>query len=198
MTEKQIEKIKKKIRSYRALLSAEKRKFGGYDDSRGTRYVIAEFYIRIKDFKGAQRYYNWFAREFDQDVGFPDFNLFWAMTLYENKKITEAIRKVYKTVFSNTYLLDLICDKNPQSIDKSETWGAESLSYAKQIEDECKKIITPGFKNWVCEVIETDDFKNNMNRFISLQKLIKDENPGKQRNALLNASGTLEKELTGE
>lgn len=49
MTEKQIAKVKSKIRSLRARLSAEKRKFGGYDDSRGIRYVIAELHLKNKE-----------------------------------------------------------------------------------------------------------------------------------------------------
>ena len=112
--------------------------------------------------------------------------------------LPRAIRKLYKTAFSNTYLLDLICDKNPQSINKSENFGAEPLCYAKQIEDECNKLITPDFKKWVCVLIETDEFKNNLNRFICLQKLIKDEDQGKLRNELLEESRTLENKLTGE
>ena len=40
MTNNKIETIKKRIKSYRAILSGEKRKFGGYFDNQGLRYEI--------------------------------------------------------------------------------------------------------------------------------------------------------------
>ena len=49
MTEKQIEKIKKQIRSLRAKLAAEKRTHGWYDDSRGYRFIIPGLYLQIED-----------------------------------------------------------------------------------------------------------------------------------------------------
>jgi hypothetical protein len=198
MTEKQIERIKKRIRSYRAKLSAEKRKFGWYDDSRGLRYLIPELYIQIQDFKGSLRYYKWFNKEFSDDIGFPEFNLYWSLTCYENKDLTEALRKLYKTSFTNTYLVDLICKRNPTNINKSELISFESLEYAKQILSDCEKLITPAFKEWLKSTTRKTDFKKNMNRFISLQKLIKDESPGHLRSSLLNESREFEDKLTVE
>ena len=72
MTERQIESIRKKIKKNRAVLAAEKRKFGCYDDSHGRRYLIALLYTMIKDYKGALKYFNWFDKEFPDDTGFPD------------------------------------------------------------------------------------------------------------------------------
>jgi hypothetical protein len=43
MTEKQIEKIRLSIKKHRSALTAEKRKFGGFDDSAGRRYYIFDF-----------------------------------------------------------------------------------------------------------------------------------------------------------
>jgi hypothetical protein len=198
MTDKQIERIKKKIKSYRAMLSAEKRKFGGYFDNRSLRYMLPEFYLKIMDYKGGLNYYRWFAREFPDDIGFPEFNLYWALTLFKNNKMEEAIAKTYKTAFSNTYLIDLICSKEVKSIDKSETIGFESLGYAKEVVDDCVKLLTDDFIIWLNSLIKTEDYKSNLNKFISIQKLIKDEPVGKLRSKLIDESGKLEKSLTKE
>jgi len=56
MTEKQIEKIKLSIKKHRTALTAEKRKFGGFDDSAGRRYYISDLFLRIADYKGAITY----------------------------------------------------------------------------------------------------------------------------------------------
>jgi tetratricopeptide (TPR) repeat protein len=196
MTDKQIERIKKKIKAYRSMLSAEKRKFGGYIDDRGLRYLLPEFYLKIQDYKGALNYYRWFTKEFPDDIGFPDFNLYWALTLFKNNKMEAAIAKTYETVFSNTYLVDLICSKEVRSIDKSETIGFETLGYAKEIVDDCVKLLTDDFITWLKTLIETEDYKSNLNKFISLQKLIEDESAGKLRSKLIEESRKLEKRLT--
>jgi hypothetical protein len=56
MTPKQIERIQSKIKQIRSTLTAEKRKYGACDDSRGIRYLPLEYYIKIQDYKGALNY----------------------------------------------------------------------------------------------------------------------------------------------
>ena len=197
MTERQIENIKKTIKFYRARLAAEKRMFGDYDDSPGLRYIIPELYLKIRDYKGAMVYFRWFSKAFPDDTGYPVFNLFWSATLFENNKIPEAIKKAYKTAFSNTYLLDLINGKDPVQLDKSESIGFENLEYAKQIYKDCIKFITLEFQIWISNLSEFDDFKANLNKFISIQKLIKNEPVGPMRTKLIQESYKLESHLTG-
>jgi hypothetical protein len=196
MTEKQIQRIQKTIKIYRARLADEKRRFGGYFDNGWTRYIIPEFYLQISDYKGALIYFRWFSKAFPDDCGLPSFNLFWTMTLYQNNKIKEAIPKAYATAFSNTYLIDLIFGKKPTQLDKSELSGSENLDYAIQIHDGCVKLLTADFISWICTLSETVDFKKNLNLYISLQKLIKDEPSGPGRTKLLKESDKLEKQLT--
>jgi hypothetical protein len=67
MTEKQAEKVKAKIEKYKTALAAEKKHWGGeYHDGQGIRYIIPEQYIKIRDYKGGQRYLNWFSKNFPQ------------------------------------------------------------------------------------------------------------------------------------
>jgi hypothetical protein len=197
MTEKQIERIRKKIKILRGRLSAEKKKFGGYFDNGGLRYIIPELYLQIHDYKGALVYFRWFSKSFTDDIGMPSFNLLWTITLYKNKKIDDAIRKAYETAITNTYLLELICGKNPVQLDKSELWGAEGLDYAKQILEGCLNLLTPEFMKWICELTETEEFSKNINLFISLQKLISDDSMKDQREKLLAESFKLERRLKG-
>jgi len=197
MTERQIENIRKTIKFYRARLAAEKRLHGDYDDSAGLRYIISELYFQIRDYKGALVYFRWFSKAFPDDIGFPVFNLFWSATLFENNKIPEAIKKVYETAFSNTYLLELINGKDPVQLDKSETIGFENLEYAKQVYKDCIRFITLEFQIWISNLSEFEDFKANLNKFISIQKLIKDEPVGQMRTNLIQESNKFESQLTG-
>lgn len=198
MTEKEIEYIKDTIKKYRSRLTGEKKRFGGYFDNAGIRYVIPELYIKIGDYKGGLSYFRWFSREFSDDPGVPSFNLFCTLILYQNKRLKEAARMIYKTAFSNTYLIDLICNKTPINVDKSEPCGSESLIYANNIIEGCSKLLSGEFKIWLCKLSETDEFKGNLNRFISLQKLIKDEPSGPLRSHLIDQTSKLVTQLTDD
>jgi hypothetical protein len=197
MTEKQIERIKKTIKFYRARLTAEKRIHGDYDDSAGLRYVIPELYFQIRDYKGALVYFRWFSKAFPDDTGFPFFNLLWSAAFFENNRIPEALQKAYETAFSNTYLLDLIARRDAVQLDKSEMIGYENLEYAKQIYKDCNNLITIEFQIWISNISEFDDFKANLNKFISFQKLIKDEPVGPMRTSLIQESNKFKRHLTG-
>jgi hypothetical protein len=197
MTEKQKQKILKTIKAYRAILANEKRRFGGYMDSGGIRYVIPELYLKIQDYKGAMIYFRWFSKAFPDDMGFPAFNLFWAATLFENNKIPESLGKVYETAFSNTYLLDLIAGKDVKPIDKSELIGFENLDYAKQIYKGCVELITLELQIHLTGLVASKEFIDNLNKFVALQKLIKDEPVGQMRSHLINESTKFEKAITG-
>jgi len=197
MTEKQIQKIQRTVKAYRAILATEKRRFGGYMDSGGIRYIIPELYLKIQDYKGALTYFRWFSKAFPDDIGFPAFNLFWAATLFENNKIPEGLGKVYETAFSNTYLLDLIAGKDTNPIDKSELIGFENLDYAKQIYEGCIELITLEFQIYITGLVVSNEFIDNLNRFVALQKLIKDEPVGQMRTHLIQESDKFERQLTG-
>jgi hypothetical protein len=197
MTEKQIERIKKTIKFYRTRLAAEKRMFGDYDDSAGLRYSIPELHFQIRDYKGALGYFRWFSKAFPDDTGFPFFNLLWSAAFFENNKIPEAIQKAYETAFSNTYLLELIGGRDTVQLDKSELIGYENLEYAKQVYKDCINLITLEFQIWISNLSEFDDFKANLNKFISIQKLIKDEPVGPMRAGFIRESNKFERQLTG-
>jgi hypothetical protein len=192
MTEKEIDKIKNLIKVYKSRLSGEKKRFGGYFDNGGVRYKIPELYIQLGDYKGALTYFSWFEREFPDDAGFPFFDMFWSFTYYKNKKEKDAIRLAYRTAFSNIYMIDLLCNK-PIINDKSES---HDIVYARELVKWCEKLLTRDFKEWICNLNETEEFKDNMNRYISLQKLIDDESLSESRSDLIDESYRLERKLT--
>ena len=83
MTPKQSQRLIKKIADIKRALAAEKRKFGGYDDSRGLRYLPTRYYLQLADYKGGLAYTRWFAKTFPDDIGFPDFLFEWAVLLFK-------------------------------------------------------------------------------------------------------------------
>lgn len=81
-------------------------------------------------------------------------------------------------------------------IDKSEWSGSERFESAAEIMQHCGKFLTREFGSWICYLSERQEFRANMNKFISLQKPLKDEPPGPMRSKLVDESSILEKRLT--
>lgn len=106
MTVKQKERIQLKIARIKKELAADKKRWGGYyDDSRGLRYLPPELYLKIQDYDGAQRYFNWFYKNFPDDSGYPVFLFEWAITLFKKGKMKEAKAKILQTDLANSYII---------------------------------------------------------------------------------------------
>ena len=93
MTPKQAERLRANITQIKKELAADKRRWGGfYDDSRGLRYLPPALYLKLGDYSGANRYFNWFSKNFPNDMGYPIFLFEWTLALFKTKKITLAVR----------------------------------------------------------------------------------------------------------
>ena len=134
MTPKQIERIKNKIAKIKRELAADKKRWGGfYDDSRGLRYLPPELYLKLNDYSGALRYFNWFDKNFPEDSGFPIFLFEWTIILFKTKRIKQAEKKAMETFYSNTYLIDEFLKKELLDFDKLENSNWEYSSIVEQL-----------------------------------------------------------------
>jgi hypothetical protein len=191
MTEKQIEKIRLSIKKHRAALTAEKRKFGGFDDSGGRRYYISDLYMRIADYKGAITYKKWFDKNFPDDIGGPLLSLNWSIAYFELGKIADTEVYTIDTAFQNIYLHGLLLDRDVSRIDMYEH-GYDMLEFAKSMIKDCKKVSTKPYLDWLSTFIDTDEYKEPINKYIALNKLLKDENNRDKRIELLDHIRDLE------
>ncbi|HZH71176.1 MAG: hypothetical protein WAP53_03390 [Dysgonamonadaceae bacterium] len=185
MTEKQIEKIRLSIKKHRAALTAEKRLYGGFHDGAGRRYYIADLYMRIADYKGAITYKKWFDKNFPDDIGGPLLSLNWAIAYFELGKIAETKIYTIDTAFQNIYLHGLLINREVSQIDMYER-GYDILNFAKSMIEDCKKVTTQPYLDWLTNFMDTEEYKEPINKFIALSKLLKDENNQKKRSELID------------
>ena len=130
MTPKQIERMKEKIKRLKAALARDKREWGGeYHDGQGIRYLIPKYYIKLEDYKGGQRYFNWFKKNFPGDAGFPDFLFEWTIVLFMSNKMKEAERKLFETFSANTYIIDKFLGEEIMPLVKWEGSNLESSDF---------------------------------------------------------------------
>lgn len=184
MTEKQIEKIKSSIKKQRAVLTAEKRLHGGFDDSAGRRYYISDLYMRIADYKGAITYKRWFDKNFPDDIGGPLLSLNWSIAYFELGQINAAKIYTIDTAFQNVYLHGLLVDREMTWIDIYGR-GYDMLEFAKRMIKHCKKVSTQPYLGWLATFMNTDEYMEPINSFIALNKLFEDETDQDKRIELL-------------
>ncbi|WP_458626746.1 hypothetical protein [Winogradskyella sp. PC D3.3] len=197
MTPKQEERLKNKIKKIKQDLQADKKHWGGYyHDGRGLRYLPPELYLKLGDFTGALRYFNWFTKNFPEDIGYPIFLFEWTITLFKTKRIEQAEKKAIQTFMSNTYIFDKFLEKESLQFEKSEAsnWQLEELieyfDYTKNQDD------LIDFSEWLERFTTSETFYAFANRFIELRQKLENEPVGHTRTKLIEKEKELIKKYT--
>ena len=175
MTPKQTERLKKKIVAVKRALAAEKRKFGGYDDSRGLRYLPTKYYVQIEDYSGGLAYTKWFSKNFPDDVGFPDFLFEWTIILYKKGKLLAAGQKAFQTFCANTYLFDKFFGRSVTPPDKWEGSNLGTVSFTDYFNYSNQQKELEDFATWLSSLISTERFIELSDQYIEINKRLKTE-----------------------
>ena len=195
MTDKQKQRLELKIKRIRAALTYEKRMIGCYDDSRGLRYLPTELYLKLQDYKGGLVYTRWFAKNFPDDRGFPEFLFEWAVILFMNGKTKEAERKALESFFSNTYIFDKFFGRPILPIDKSESSNIDKPEYTEYFKYLSTQPELLNFGQWLKEFEQSERFKSLVTRFIDAKIKLKDEHDFEMRGFLIGIHRQLLNEL---
>jgi hypothetical protein len=189
MTEKQEERLRKKIKQIKSELAFDKKRWGGYyDDSRGLRYLPLEYYIKLKDYPGGKRYLNWFYKNFPDDAAFPEFLFECCIILFYSKKLKAAQKKLFETFSSNIYVIDKFLGKEIIQSVGSDIQDLEYLNYFKYSSAD-KDLME--LSEWVKEVLRTDLFISAANKLISIQKELQKEKESNKRKILIEERNSL-------
>jgi hypothetical protein len=186
MTDKQIDRVRKKIEKYKKALKADKKYWGGYyHDGAGIRYAIPKLFIKIIDYKGGLKYLNWFDKNFPDDIGDPIFLFEWTFILFKCGKLKEAEEKAHRTFFSNTYLWDIFLGKKLLNLDitESSSWEFQSIgNYFTYTSSDTEFI---EFTSWIQGVLNNRRFLETVNEFVQIEQQLKTEPVGQIRSELV-------------
>jgi hypothetical protein len=195
MTDKQKQHLEQKIKRIRAALAYEKRQIGCYDDSRGLRYLPTELYLKLQDYKGGLVYLRWFAKNFPDDAGFPEFLFEWSVILFMNGKVKEAEKKVVEAYFRNTYILDKFFGRPIQPIDKSEYSNICTPEYTQYFKYSADKPELADFCEFLSSLEQSAKFQSIKDRFIKAMIRLKTEKDPEMRHHLVRIDRELLSEL---
>jgi hypothetical protein len=195
MTPKQTQRLIKKIADIKRALAAEKRKFGGYDDSRGLRYLPTRYYIQLADYKGGITYTRWFDKKFPDDIGFPDFLFEWAVLLFKAGKLAEAKGKIWQTFCANTYVLDKFFGHPLQPLPKYEWSTMAQLGFTEHFPYSHQQADLLDFSAWLAEFMASEPFSTRKVRYLTLQEQFLVEEDEEIRGYLHQEANQLENQL---
>lgn len=191
MTPRQIEKAAAKIAQIKKTLAAEKRKYGAYDDSRGLRYLPTKYYIQLGNYKDGLKYLNWFAKNFPDDGGFPDFLFEWTIILFKSAKLKDATQKAFETFCANTYLFDSFYGRPIIPIDKWEGSNLSSPAFIGYFEYSSQQQELTDFSQWLHSLISSEEFSSRCDRYVEVYKKLKTEKDTETRGFLISQAELL-------
>ncbi|RZK42165.1 MAG: hypothetical protein EOO61_05565 [Hymenobacter sp.] len=191
MTPKQAERLRKKIIDIKRVLAAEKKKFGAYDDSRGLRYFPTRYYIQLGDFKGGLTYLRWFAKNFPDDAGFPDFLFEWTIILYQSGKTKEAEKKAIETFCADIHLFDEFLDRPGIPVEPWEYAAIEDDSFAAYFDSLGKQTMLVDFAEWLTAFMATERFLTSSSKYIDLNRQLHGEHDVEKRRPLVRQLGQI-------
>ena len=182
LTPKQAERLHQKITDIRRVLAAEKKKFGAFDDSRGTRYFPARYYVQLGDFKGGLTYLRWFHRNFPDDAGFPDFLFEWTLVLFRNGRLQDAAQKALATYRADTHILNRFLGRPIAPAEPWEDAPLDAASYAAYFDSLGGQAALADFGEWLGALTLTKAFLTDASRFIDLNRQLHGEaDPDRRR-----------------
>lgn len=187
MTLKQEERIRSKIKKIKAALAADKKYWHGfYHDGQGLRYDPPRLYIQLGDFSGGLRYMNWFNKNFPDDSGLPNFFFEWTVILFKTGRLKEAEKKAFQTFKINVYLLDKFLDRPITKIDKWESSNLDTIEFATDhFEYSSKQENLLDFAAWLDEFTKKETFIKLKNKYIEIEKQLKNEKDFEKRSYLV-------------
>ena len=193
MPQTEQQKIRSRLRTYERTLRKEKEKYGWYDDGAGKRYQIGPHYMLLGDDDGALAAFQWFEKEFPDDVGVPDHFLCWSLALYRAGNEIGAAKKLRQTMFSNLYLVPRLLG---MPVAELAIWHGSSdaePSYVDHIHEPYLQIWTDAERGWAGSLYESPGFQSARERFIEIAGALSTTGPGPERSRLVEEMHKLER-----
>lgn len=176
-------------------LKAENRKYGCYDDSQGTRYIIGPLYLLAGETKEALRFFRWYGKIFSDDIGDPVLFLCWALALLRDGKHEQAVKRLVQAMFSNLYLIPHLLKKEQALLDIWHGSNVAEPSWLEYIPAEYYNTWTEDELKWAEEQYYGNKLTGVRNRYIEIYHLLKTVPTGPKRSDLLREARELENSI---
>jgi hypothetical protein len=185
--------VRSRLRRYERALRKEKKEHGFYRDGAGKRYQIGPHYMLLGDDDGALDAFEWFEKEFSDDVGEPGHLLCWSLALYRSGNEVGAARKLRQTMFSNLYLVPHLLGSPIAELDIWHGSSDAEPSYVGRIREAYFRLWSDAEREWASRLYHSPGFRSVRERYIEISKLLDTTPPGPERSRLVKEMYELER-----
>jgi hypothetical protein len=188
-------KLRARISSYKSALNKEKR-MGYINDGGGKRYLLFPLYFVLGDMKQAAEYFDWYAAEFDDDVGEPIQKLCWAICLHRMERHEEARRRLADLMLTNLYMIPHVLGRPVEPLDIWHSSSDAKLDYVEYLPEEVQRKITESELAWMAGQHDSPEFVHVRERHIDIYRRLSTIKEIGARRALLDEDDALIDGLT--
>jgi hypothetical protein len=186
-------KIRARLRSYERKLQKEKKERGFISDGAGKRYLIGPHYMLLDDNAGALTAFQWFEKEFADDVGEPGHLLCWSLALNRAGNEIGAAKKLRQTMFSNLYVVPHLLRSPIKELDIWHGSNHAESSYLEWIPEAYYELWTEAEREWAAGLYESPGFQSVRARCIGIRRALDTVRPGPERTRLVKELHGLER-----
>ena len=184
-------KLKSTISRYKSALNKEKKIYGYINDGAGKRYLLFSLYCVLNDLKKSEEYFEWYKKEFDDDVGEPVQKLCWAVSLYRMDHQGEAKYMLADLMLSNLYMIPQILGRDIKEYDIWHFSSDGDVDYFDYTPEEVLNALTPEDKTWVKDTYDSFVFQRIRQRYVEIYIELRTVKDLESRRKLLNEADTL-------
>jgi hypothetical protein len=182
----QLWRIPARIDSIKADMKRDKARFGFIDDGRGLRYEVPVLQMRIMDLSGAYRYRTWFLKNFPDDIGEPMMLLAWTAMFFHRQDLKKAYEQLCRTVYSNLYIVPHVIDEPVGRYDIWHGSNCEEPEWFTNYDFASLEFIDANFRSWIRKEYLSESMRNEIEKFVKLGFLLKDEKDVERRTAIID------------
>jgi hypothetical protein len=187
------QKIRTRLRRYERKLQKEKKEYGFYRDGAGKRYQVGPHYMLLEDDEGALAAFEWFEKEFADDVGEPGHLLCWTLALHRAGNEVGAAKKLRQTMFSNLYLVPRLLGLPITQLDIWHGSSDAEPSYVDYIPEQYLQLWTEAEREWASGLYHSPGFTSVRARYIEISRALNTTPPGPERSRVVEEMGKLER-----
>ena len=147
----------------------------------------------LDDNDGALAAFQWFEKEFSDDVGEPGHLLCWTLALHRAGNEIGAARKLRQTMFSNLYLVPRLLGSPIAELDIWHGSSDAEPSYAEHIHEPYLRLWTEAEREWAARLYESPGFTSVRSRYIEISRALDTTRPGHERSRLVEEMYKLER-----
>jgi len=184
-------KLSQRISSYMSSMKREKREHGFISDGSGKRYLMFTLLFLLDDIMKCQSYFDWYEKEFSDDIGEPEQVLCWKLLLKKMGMEEKAKYKLAELMLLNLYFIPKLIGKD---IKKYSMWHSSNYvepEYFDYTSSQIIEKITNDEKIWMNNCYDSFEFKRVRKRYVEIYTILPNEKDREKRGKLIDETSRL-------